>query len=287
MIRIIYLDIDGTLRDEEKGVPKSAVQALLKCRESGIQIVVCTGRNPGSIQDDVWALNPDGVISGGGCYISFQGKRLRERYFSEGLLKDTVSMAQELSLSLAMETEQHIYMDDEASRFYQEDFQHKICGCSKNRSGEVFTQNKISYEANLNQLWESAEKIHKACIFGKRHDIDQVEKKLAQAAEPVQKKEWNGRWYLELLPKGCQKGEAVTWLNSWLGISRSDSMSFGDGENDIAMLKATGAAVAMGDSSPLVRRYASYVCEPAAEDGIYKELIRQGIIGTIYGERSS
>ena len=61
---IIYLDIDGTLRDERRGIPESAKRAVQKCMDNGIFIVICTGRNPGSIQEDVKLLRTDGVISG-------------------------------------------------------------------------------------------------------------------------------------------------------------------------------------------------------------------------------
>ena len=49
MTKIIYLDIDGTLRDERLGIPESAETALRICREQGILIVICTGRNQISI----------------------------------------------------------------------------------------------------------------------------------------------------------------------------------------------------------------------------------------------
>lgn len=66
MTEIIYLDIDGTLRDEREGIPESVVWALNECRKNKIQIVICTGRNQTSIQDDVMKLpwdsrEPDGV----------------------------------------------------------------------------------------------------------------------------------------------------------------------------------------------------------------------------------
>ncbi len=55
-------------------------------------------------------------------------------------------------------------------------------------------------------------------------------------------------------------------------------MSFGDSENDIAMMEATGVAVAVGYGSLAIGKYASSICEPVMEDGIYKELLRRNII---------
>ncbi len=278
MIKIIYLDIDGTLRDERQGIPGSAVWALEQCRRREIRIVICTGRNTGSIQNDVLALCTDGMISGGGCYIQYQGKNILQKHFSKKVLKKVMLEAQELRLSLALEAERKIYMDHNAAAFYQKDFQHKICGGSKADQKMLRINNKIAYEENFKDMKSDAPQIHKICILGQQAAIEQVERDVKQNAETVQKKKWDDHWYLELLPKGCDKGSAVQTLNRMLGISRGESMSFGDSDNDIAMMEATGTAVAVGCGNPVLGAYAASVCEPVMEDGIYKELLRRNII---------
>ena len=55
---------------------------------------------------------------------------------------------------------------------------------------------------------------------------------------------------------------------NYLGIRMEDTMAFGDGGNDIAMLHAVGTGVAMGNAAPEVRRAADFVTTPVDEDGI-------------------
>lgn len=282
MVKIIYLDIDGTLRDERYGIPESAVWAVHRCRETGIRIVICTGRNAGSIQADVARLPVDGMISGGGCYIQYQGERLLDRCFPAHVTEEVLAMAAGSELSLAVETEQSIYMDENACTFYRNDMQHKLGDDSRGQKKMALERNRIEYRDNLHQLEGSREDIHKICLFGNMDVITRAEIALMPEAEVVQKKEWNGQWYLELLPKGCDKGSAVNWLNHRLGIQKKESMSFGDSENDIAMMKATGIAVAMGGSSPMICRYAASVCEAVRADGICRELVRRNIITPDY-----
>lgn len=278
MVKIIYLDIDGTLRDEQKGIPDSAVLALEQCRKHKIQIIICTGRNLGSIQNDVMALQTDGIISGGGCYIQYHGEEVFKEHFSMRVLKKVLSVAAGWKLSLAMEAEQKIYMDHDASVFYRNDFQHKIYGSSKAEQKILCIKNKISYEENFEDIKSDTPEIHKICILGQQDAVERLERELEQDAETIQKKKWADYWYLELLPKGCNKGSAVKKLNQKLGISKQESMSFGDSENDIAMMEATGIAVAVGYGSVAVKKYASSICEPVMEDGIYKELLRRNMI---------
>lgn len=286
MIKIIYLDIDGTLRDEQIGIPKSAVWAIHQCKLKGIQIVICTGRNPASIQNDVKELPTDGTISGGGCYIVFHKTHFWKKHFSNYLLEEVLFLASKWNLSFALESEQNIYMGKNAADFYKYDFQHKISQIETQGKKTIIKSNKINYENNIDDFWKEPQKVHKICIFGSKEKIIQTEKVLSPKTEIIQIKEWNQQWYLELLPKGCNKGSAITWLNHRLGISKNQSMSFGDSENDISMLEATGVAVAVENSSSYVKSFASSICEPLTEDGIYKELLRRNLINPFSLERS-
>lgn len=279
MVDVIYLDIDGTLRDEVKGIPKSAVWAINQCHKRQIKIVICTGRNAGSIQDDVMALPIDGIISGGGCYIEYHHRHLWKKHFPENLIGRIMTMVSDYGLSLALETEQKIYMDQNMSAFYQQDFQKKIerCDGGKDRK-KVSVKHKIFYKDNFEDFQSESQKIHKICMIGEKESVNTAQKILIQEVELIQKKEWNSQWYMELLPKDCNKGSAVTFLNEKLGVHRVRTISFGDSENDIAMMDATGAAVVVGGENELVKQHASSVCEPVMEDGICKELIRRKII---------
>ena len=62
------------------------------------------------------------------------------------------------------------------------------------------------------------------------------------------------------------------------GLDRSEIMAFGDGENDIDMLKFAGIGVAMGNSSDLVKAAADYVTDTIDNDGIEKALRHFGLI---------
>ena len=188
MVKIIYFDIDGTLRDEQKGIPQSAIWAIEQCQKRQIQMVICTGRNIASIQDDVMALQMDGIISGGGCYIQYHGKEVFKKHFSMRVLTKVLSMAADWQLSLALETECKIYMDHNASIFYEDDFQYKI-KCSGKTNQNIFRiENKITYEDNFEELWKETPKIHKICMFGSQAAIEKENRDLKTETEIIQKK---------------------------------------------------------------------------------------------------
>ena len=267
MTKIIYLDIDGTLRDERLGIPESAEAALRICREQGILIVICTGRNPGSIQRDVKALEIDGMISGGGAYIEFGDRQVQENFFPMRVLADVLEVIRKRKLGAALEGREEIYMNAKAALFYREDFEKKIAGVRD--ISRIMEENRIRYEDNFSELWKESGKIHKICIIGPKQDIDRIAEHFEEKSEIAQKIEWNGLWYIELLPAGCGKGEAVDFLNDRLGISR---------------LRSVGIGVAVEGAGEGLLKYADSICEKPVDDGIYRELVRRNVIREEIGQ---
>lgn len=278
MMEAIYLDIDGTLRDELEGIPESAIWALKQCHKRNIKIILCTGRNLAFIQNDVWKLPADGIISGGGCQIRYGDKLLWKKFFLKEDIEEIIRTVFLHQRPIALETEQSIFMNHLAASFYCMDIDQKTERLDERRRKQFLLQNKIRYEDNFHQFLNQDENVHKICVFGNRKEIDQIKFLIQEKAELIQEKIWNGQWYLELLPEGCNKGEAIRRLNKELKIRKENTICFGDSENDIEMMKETGVAVAVGNGSYVLHQYASSICEPVLENGIYKELTRRNII---------
>ena len=84
---------------------------------------------------------------------------------------------------------------------------------------------------------------------------------------------------LEVNAKGADKGSALLWLADYLGIDREETMSFGDGENDIPMIQAAGIGVAMENALDTVKAAADMITLKNDEDGV-AAAIRKIIFGS-------
>ena len=88
----------------------------------------------------------------------------------------------------------------------------------------------------------------------------------------------SGDYYLEIVPKGIDKGAAVRWLCDHLGIDIENSVAAGDAQNDIAMLQAAKVAAVMCNATEEIKAYASYVTKNDNNHDGVKEIIETFIL---------
>ena len=82
----------------------------------------------------------------------------------------------------------------------------------------------------------------------------------------------------DIIPANGGKGAAVEKMLAYYGISPDEAMAFGDGKNDIELLRTVGMGVAMGNASDEVKRHAKAVCLSVDQDGIYHYCKQQKLI---------
>ena len=82
---------------------------------------------------------------------------------------------------------------------------------------------------------------------------------------------------MELVPKGIDKAQSLLRLLAKINLTPADLMAFGDGYNDLSMLKLAGVGVAMANAAPEVRADADYVTLSNEEDGVAEALLHFGM----------
>ena len=89
------------------------------------------------------------------------------------------------------------------------------------------------------------------------------------------------RWhplFTDIVKKGINKSTGIDEVIRYFGIKREDTIAFGDGGNDIPMLKHAGIGVAMGNASERVQAAADYITTSVDDDGIANALRFLGLI---------
>lgn len=273
MYKLLLLDIDGTLRDERFGVPESAIKAIKLCRSQHCKVVICTGRSKGMIQKDVLNLEVDGYIAGGGCYLEYNNKVIYNRVFERDKMDKVVQLLKVSDVPFSIENQKKIFMNQAAKNIYEK--MNEVKGIDLN-SGQQELSEQITYENNLNQF--GGQPIHKICLWSDVAVLNQVKDILKDTFELAQSEQYGQRHYYEIIQKGFHKGDAIETLQQMLNISREETISFGDGLNDIEMFAKSKIGVAMMKSHNNLKRMANSICEEPMRDGIYRELKRRSII---------
>lgn len=83
---------------------------------------------------------------------------------------------------------------------------------------------------------------------------------------------------VDIIPASGGKGTAITQILAHYHLSKEEAMAFGDGNNDIEMLKAVGMGVAMQNASMELKAEADAICDDVAHDGIYLYCKEHGLI---------
>ena len=142
-------------------------------------------------------------------------------------------------------------------------------------------QDLIDYYAFGNAEVEVAkdfEEVKKETVYqvlmGARKEEYQDILKGVQAAEITAW--WNRA--VDIIPINAGKGIGIEKVLKYYGIEKSQSMAFGDGNNDIEMLKAVGNGIAMGNASDDLKAVADEICGDVSEDGIYQYCLENELI---------
>lgn len=131
-------------------------------------------------------------------------------------------------------------------------------------------RSRVQYCPNLiERIAQGETVVHKLFCAGSGVQLDSFSNRAAQMNLTVEYYPGNkGSMYLEVMPAGATKGSALDWLTAHLNISMDSVVAVGDNLNDLAMIKAAGLGVAMGNGHSQLKAHARHVTLSNDDDGI-------------------
>ena len=281
MYRIIFFDIDGTLRDEAYGIPETAKMAVKICKEKNYYVCLCTGRSIGTITDDVLDLEVEGIIAGGGSHIEFRNKLIKKSFFKEDKVREVSFYLEYKSdeAAFTFETDDIVFMNKEAVKILTSLNEEKFKSLTDKEMQFIKKHQKIVYEQNIHRFNEKLHRVNKICLWSREEIFEEIRSIFSDdEIQLAQSFSFDSRNYYEIIKSNCNKGEAILDLCNYLNIPIEKAMAFGDGRNDIDMLKEVGTAIGVKGGNEEIFQYVASICEEPMKDGIYLELKRRNII---------
>lgn len=258
MIKAIFFDIDGTLVSfKTHEVPQSTIQALAALKQKGMQVFVATGRQYQSI-NNLGTLKFDGYITlNGGFCIAGTDRVIYKHSILHQDIENLLAYQQTAeSFPCAFVCEEGIYMN------------------YKNESVEKLFRMLNFPEPPIRPLHEvSGKTVFQVIAFFSEGQ----EERIMSVLPHCESTRWNPL-FADIVPAGSSKAVGVDKIVEHYGFSLDETMAFGDGGNDVAMLRHAHIGVAMGNADDEVKEKADYVTNSVDEDGIFNALKHFGVI---------
>lgn len=268
-IRLIALDLDGTLLDNQKCLPLRNKEALEACISRGIYVVPCTGRTAAGIPDAVREIPGIryGITVNGGMLVDMQeNKVLDEKLLSPQTAVEIYDMLEEYHVMC----DAYIQGKGFSERYC---FEHMDEYAIPDLVQELVRKTRVPID-NMKEYIRN-----RNCMVDKLNLFFDDGKQRAQVRSHLEKRRdilvsSSFSFNLEINGLGACKGEGILRLAQILGVKPEETMAFGDGENDISMMEKAGISIAMENGEISLKEKADYIAPSNDDAGVGQMLER-------------
>lgn len=243
--RAIFFDIDGTLLGRDKRMPPSTLHALKKARENGVLLFVATGRvTPMTyFLRDYFDFDGFAAMTGQYCFDK-NGKVLHTLAIDPEDIRLLMQLQKEEPFPCLIAEGRECFAATPAKQIEDHFLRHNL------PSPPVYDISRADCH-EVYQLMVYDPEIYLPRILPLKYDI---------------------------LPQNGGKQIGIPAMAAHYGIRNDEILVFGDGPNDVDMLRDVGFGVAMGNGCAKAKAAANYVTTDVDDDGIYRALKELGVI---------
>lgn len=252
MKKLVFFDVDGTLLPEGVGVvPESTVRSIRKLQEQDIGAILCTGRHPLELKQlDLLKYGFDGFVLLNGQLVLDKDMNVISARTIEGQDKaELIELFNNMTVPMILVEKDRLFMN------FHNDYVVKV-------------------QADISSPVYDIGEYHGADVFMATIFVP-------RGAEVQFSNLKSSRWHDLAMDVYLPDGGKVYGIQKFCereGLNASDVIAFGDGDNDIEMLKFAGLGVAMGNAPANVKAEADYVTDRVENDGIWNALVQFGVL---------
>ncbi len=256
MKKLVFFDIDGTLIPENATeIPTHVVDAVKKIMNDGVYVFICTGRCYHQAKDIIEAIGTHNYICSNGQEVCFNDEILYMHTFNNEQKQEVIKLLEDYGVNWGFETRENLCIPDTKSA---DDTQKLLEGYNfNNLATNVSPDNKDIY-----QFW-----------------INGSGAKTEELLEILQKDYTYYRWeddLYEILPGVENKAKGIDIVKNHIN-EECITYAFGDGVNDLEMMKNVDHSVCMGNGIEAVKQASEFVSTNSSDNGIINGLKMVGL----------
>ena len=256
-IKIVFFDIDDTLRVKDTGYMPESIKAVFKgLKAKGILTGIASGRALYGVVPEIRALEPDYFVTINGSYVI---NKKEDEIFNNPIPKEIAK--------------QYVAWCKEVGIDY---------GFAGKDKPVVSARTKLIDDAmvpvyglcDVEPDFHLANDVYHMWSFAENDAELQLPKDLAEQVRLVP-------WHIhssDVVKNGVSKASGVAHVLDEEGLKPENVLFFGNGPNDMEMFDFVGLKIAMGNSVPEIKEKADYVTDTVEEDGIFNALEKLGMV---------
>lgn len=255
--KLIALDLDGTLKTSQNTISPKTKEALIKCQELGIKVVLASGRPTPGLRHDAVELELEKyegyLLSFNGAKVSeYKSKKvIYEKVLTTAQAKEMIQRAKEFNLAAMSYLGQDLISDQVDNSYVQGEAKLNDMGMRQIDDLGAFI------DFPVNKVLLAADPDYVASILDEfKAPYDDLS--IYRSAP----------FYIEIMAQNIDKAASLDCLVKHMGIKQEEVIAFGDGYNDLSLIEYAGMGVAMGNAVDEVKEKANKITLSNNEDGI-------------------
>lgn len=253
--KILFFDIDGTLYNSEKKLPRATYNAIQKAKENGHEIAIATGRSPFFLKPVLEELGLDSFVSFNGQYVVYKGKVISKRPIPMETIDKLVAQATNENVPI-------VYLDDV-----------KMTSATKDDERVQVSMDSLYYPMpEVDEEYYKHSDIYQILLYVNEKE----EGEYASLFPELKFIRWH-KFSVDVINKDVSKAYGIEQFLKNTDFDIEDAIAFGDGLNDVEMLQSVGTSVAMGNGHKKAKEAATFVTDHVDHDGLALAMKKLGL----------
>ncbi len=263
-IRLLAVDLDGTLLNDAKRVGSHTVEALAGLAAQGIKVIIASARPPRSVRHiyaqlglDTWQINYNGAL--------IWDEPAKQVVYHRPMPGQTVRQIIDLARTRFPEI---LVTCEVLDRWFTDRFEQTYT----TETGRLFKPDVI---APLDEFCNQP--ITKLLLLGETNTVTAINAILAENADEQVTVVRTDPQLLQIMDRGVGKAAALQIVAQHYEVPLQEVMSIGDAPNDVGMLQLSGVAVAMDNAHEIVKQAAHWIAPSNNNDGVRAAFAHYGL----------
>lgn len=267
-IKVIIMDVDGTLTNSKKVITKKTKDALIKAQDNGALLILASGRPTSGLMDFAKELKMD---ENHGLLVSFNGSKVVDCETLEVLFNEAMSIEQgqavlehmkKFNIKPMIDKDDYMYVNDVFNNeiHYNDTILNIIQYESRGGKFKLCEKDDLAAFADY--------PLNKILTAGDPEYLQAHYKEMMEPFKNTLSCMFTAPFYFEFTAEGIDKAKALDTVLIPMGYKKEEMIAFGDGHNDASMVKYAGIGVAMANAVDDLKAIADEITLSNEEDGI-------------------